>query len=1113
MRKTYRKNIRRTITASLSRFGAILAIVALGVGFLTGLLSSTPDMRYSGDVYFDGTALFDVRVLSTMGLTDDDVAALRKVEGVGDVMPADFADEMVVLPDDTTAAARFSGLPFLRSDTPYLNRVQLTAGRLPQTVRECVLVQTGVFAQNGLKIGDKIRLQAYDEDSTLRHDAFTVVGIVTSSGYFSIEKEATTIGNGAINVMAFVDEAAFTQDYYTNVYLSLPKAQALTGPSDAYDDCVDEAAARIEAIEDERSAARLAQVKQEAEDELADAQQELDDAEAEAEQKLADAEKKLTDGEKEIRENEQKLADAKTEIDNGRQALADGRSRLAAETAKARRQLQQAADQLEEARQALAAAEEALPAVQAGLAQQQAALPAAQAAVQAAAQETQAKRTALAAAQQELDEAGENATDEQRRAVQTLTAEVQAAEDAEAAAQQELQILQGNIAALQAKVAEMQQAIAYLPVQIAEGEAQLAQGKAQLQAQTQAAEAQFAAAEAELADGEAKYQDGMQKLADAKKELAQGRKDFTRESADARRELADAREEIDTARADIAALEKPEWIVQTRSDNTSYASFVNNIEKVDAVAKVFPLFFFLVAALVALTTMTRMVEEERLQIGAMKALGYGKFTIMAKYVLYALCAGLLGSALGIGVGFWLFPTVIWNAYTMMYTLPRLYCRVEWGYALGAAAAAVLCTLAATLNACWATLREKPAQLLLPKAPKAGKRILLERVTPVWRRMKFTHKVTARNLFRYKKRFWMTALGIAGCTALLLAGFGLHDSIHDIVYKQFGQINTYDILAAVKEPEDLQGEELQAVLHDTSLVANSMAAHQEAGHIRTEDGDFRMYLFVPEEEQRLPDFITLRHRLTGEKIPFDANGVVITEKISERTGIKAGDTVTLVNKDGKTGRFVVADVCETYIENYAYMTAETYREQFGTQPQMSVLLTRLAQNDKATRETVSTRLLTCDGVMGLNVIDDLKTSFSNMMGKVDIIVVVLVISAAALAFIVLYNLTNINITERTKEIATIKVLGFTDKEVSAYVYRENVMLSLIGTLLGLCFGAMLHRFVVLSIEMENIMFGRIISPWSYVYAAALTLLFSSLVNVVMHRKLRKISMVESMKAPE
>ncbi len=530
-----------------------------------------------------------------------------------------------------------------------------------------------------------------------------------------------------------------------------------------------------------------------------------------------------------------------------------------------------------------------------------------------------------------------------------------------------------------------------------------------------------------------------------------------------------------------------------------------------AIAVVFPVFFFLVAALVALTTLTRMVEEERGLIGTMKALGYSRGAIAWKYILYAGSATIAGCLFGLLIGMWLFPTVIWGAYGILYILPPLLTPFNPLYASIAAVAAVACTMLATAGACWGTLREAPARLMMPKAPKAGKRIFLERITFLWSRLSFTHKVTARNLIRYKKRFFMTVIGIAGCTALLVTGFGLRDSIGEITEKQFGELYQYNVSIGLKEADALSDEDLLAFLSDKTLVADYLPVAQESGEVAAGELSVDINLYVPQDTARLPDFLRLRNRKSGETVALTDETALLTEKAADKLGLAVGDTVTVTDADGREAAVPIGGIVENYVQGYLYMTPALYEQCFGETPDYTMLAAQLAEG--ASHDALSEPLLKTGLVSAVSFTEDIQKSFSDVVGSIDYIVMVLIICAGLLAFVVLYNLTNINITERQKEIATIKVLGFYDGEVAAYIYRETAILSLIGTAVGLVLGIFLHAFVVRTAEVEMVMFGRSIHALSYILAAVLTLFFSLLVNLVMNRKLRAVDMVESLKAGE
>ena len=473
----------------------------------------------------------------------------------------------------------------------------------------------------------------------------------------------------------------------------------------------------------------------------------------------------------------------------------------------------------------------------------------------------------------------------------------------------------------------------------------------------------------------------------------------------------------------------------------------------------------------------------------------------------------IGSFFGLVVGFQVFPRVIWGAYDIMYTLPAFSAPFRVPYALISSLAAVICTLLATVGACYSTLMECPARLMLPRAPKPGKRVFLEHIPFIWKHLSFTKKVTVRNLLRYKKRFFMTVIGIAGCTGLLLTGFGLRDSIQDIISKQYEDICQYNMTASLKDGKALQEPALRAVLDDTGKVESFLPVHQENGEVTVDDTTKDVTLFVPERTADLPQFIHLQNRKTGEALAFTEDQVVLTEKLAEQLGVRAGSSITIKNADGKAASATVSGVTENYLYSYAYMSPTLYTSLYGDIPEYATVLGILTDASSQARDTLSKTLLEIDDVSSVQFTTDLSSSFADVISNIDYIVIVLIISAGLLAFVVLYNLTNINITERQKEIATIKVLGFYNREVSAYVYRETLLLSLIGTAAGLVFGIFLHAFVVKTAEVDMVMFGRTIKWTSYIFAAVLTMLFSALVNLVMYRKLKAVDMVESMKAGE
>lgn len=577
-----------------------------------------------------------------------------------------------------------------------------------------------------------------------------------------------------------------------------------------------------------------------------------------------------------------------------------------------------------------------------------------------------------------------------------------------------------------------------------------------------------------------------------------------------------AQEEIDDARTEINKIERPAWYVLGRDTNPGFAGFGADADRIDAITTVFPIFFFLVAALVCLTTMARMVEEQRTQIGILKALGYSKGAIASKYLIYTGTATILGSAVGLAVGFLTFPSVIYQAYSIMYTLPSAILSFNVKYALISSLTAILSTMLATLWACYHELVSVPAELIRPKAPSPGRRVFLEKIPFLWKRLSFTMKVTARNLFRYKKRFFMTIIGIGGCTTLLLTGFGLRDSIMGIVSRQFGDIHTYDMIVGLSDASDsTQKTQLNDGL--TTFSKEALYAMLTSVDIAAQGEKMTAYLFVPENAEKLNNFVSFRKRVSNERVPFPQPGkVVLSEKMAIKLDIVIGDEITIKKGEFDKVNAIVGGITENYVYNYIYMSPQDYTAAFGRTPEYKQVVVNLPYADQVTEEgeqSISEEILKFDNVSSVTFTAKSRREFSDTMKSLNSVVILIIICASLLAFVVLYNLTNINITERIREIATIKVLGFFDQEVSAYVYRENIILTLIGTILGLIGGIFLHQFVVQTAEVDMVMFERSIKPLSYVWSTVFTFVFAGLVNFTMYFRLRKVSMVESLKSTE
>lgn len=1177
MKSAFNTETLRSITHSLGRFLAIAAIVALGTGFYAGLRMTAPDMKLAADEYFDGTSLMDIRVLSTLGLTDDDIAALRHVEGVEAVMPARETDVMASI-DGEQYATRVHSLPdaartsdtsdgvHARSDDPdYLNRPLLVRGSWPQKTGECVL-SANLVENDAIAVGDTLTITegVQDVDQTLVTRTYTVTGFVNAPYYAtSSSMGETTLGSGSIQQYMYVPESDFSADLpYTEAYLTVRGAANERASSDAYQRLVDEVADRIKALAPEREQARVDQLKSDAQKELDEKRADYEGERADAQSQLDDAKRQLDDAAATIDASEQELADGQAAYDSGASELASRRASAQAQLDDAERQIAEGQAQLDAQRPQLDDAAGQLQAARAQWQQGADALAAAWGDWQRQSDELDAGITraqagvADAAAGVDRIQKGIDALEEQIKQLDPdkdaqKIAELRAEQDALKAQQQDLRaqmalvqatlddlvnVQKPKLEAARAELQGKQDVLDSSKVELEQQQAAYEGGKAQFDASARKldqaradlassrsqADAQIAAAQQQLDDAAARLQDGRAQLEQGRADYDSGLAEYEQKKSDADAQLADAERRLDDAQKQIDDLERPEWLVMDRTANYGAASFEADADRVDSIAAVFPFIFFLVAALVALTTMTRMVEEERALIGTFKALGYRRTRIASKYLAYAAAASGIGSILGILALSQVLPAVIMKAYGIIYFVPELPLPlpVDPGFAGLAAGLGVGVTLFATWAAVAATLRERPAQLMLPRAPKAGKRIVLERIGPLWRHLSFSWKVTFRNLFRYKKRFVMTVIGIAGCTALLLTGLGLSNAINDIIDKQFGEITKYN--AVVTLADDLSSEEQRRIddlLDDGSLVtAHTLAMRQNMLAGGPDEQDKRMELVVPEDPASFDRFVALNTRVGHHPVKLDDDGLVLTEKLAAELGVRAGDAVTLTEQDaignatGTSYEATVTGIVENYVYHYAYMGPALYEQLMGKAPDYRTVLA-VTTSDPDLRVQFSNDLLAAGGVKTVAYNDETIDAYRDMMSSVNMIVVVLVTAAAALAFIVLYNLTNINITERMREIATLKVLGFTPREMNAYIFREIFLLAAIGCAVGLVLGVWMEGFVVVTAEVDQIMFGRAIHPTSFLLAFLLTMLFTVLVMLAMRGKLRRIDMVESLKSNE
>ncbi len=1040
-KKALRKDFYMEIRRSLGRFMSIFFIVAIGCSFFSGIRASEPDMRYSGDAYFDEKNMMDIEVISTLGLTDDDLQAIKDVDGVS-AAEGSYSVDVLCSEGDNQIAVHVMSL------MPTMNQVQLEEGRLPEAEDECA-VDVDYLNESSLEIGDEITFSSGGDDDitdTLKTDTFTITGTVSSPNYISFQRGSTTIGNGSLAAFIVVPEDSFSLDVYTEIYAQVDGAKEMTAFTDAYDDRVQEAMDAIGAIQAEREQIRYDEIVDEANEALEDARQQVSDAETELEDGKAQAEAELADA-------RQQLDDAQEEVDSGWQEIESSR------------------EQLESSRQQLVDS---------------------QAEVDQGQEELNANIDAL---NQQIDEL--NAAKEEYNSL----AASGATDD----------VTMATLNAMYEEIQKGEAAIAQAQDQIDSAKAELESGQEQINSGWD----QITAGEQELADAEAKLEEAEAEIADGWEEYYEGEAEAEAEIADGEQKIADAKEELADAENEINDIEMPEWYIYDRSNLPDYTGYGENADRMRAIGEVFPAIFFLVAALISLTTMTRMVEEQRTQIGTLKALGYERHSIAGKYLGYALLATVSGSVVGILFGEKVFPYIIINAYGIMYQhMNDIVIPYNLEYGLGAAAAALASTLLATVFSCYKELREQAAELMRPPTPKQGQRVMLERVKFIWKRLNFSWKASIRNLVRYKKRLFMTIFGIGGCMALMLVGFGLKDSIFAIVDIQYGEIQLYD--GNIILSDDATEEEKSNII--TTLEKDSKMAGSTEGilsQITVGNGEewHDVYLDVPKNVEEFSEFVVLQDRVTNEKYELDDSGAILTEKMATELDVEPGDTVTIRDENRGDLEVEISAVCENYMSHYLYMTPAYYEKVFGEQPDYNSIFYKTADRITEEAERIGEEALTLPGALSVSYTTDLREQVDNMLGALDEVIVVLIISAGMLAFVVLYNLNNINITERQRELATLKVLGFYNGEVAMYVYRENIVLTVLGAVFGIVLGKFLHGFIIVTVEIESVMFGRNIDLSSFIYGFLLTILFSLLVNGAMYFKLKKINMVESLKSVE
>ena len=1163
MKSMMNKSTLREIKQSMGRYLAILAIVALGVGFFAGLKATTPAMLKTAENYWDKTQLYDLRLICTLGFGDAEIAEIAKREDVRAVQGAYSFDIICQNTSDGNAQVMKA-----HSITEGVNELELVAGRLPKADNECV-VDVGMFSYK--YVGKKIKFSDSNAEEDLEnfvYNEYKIVGIVKSPIYSQFERGNTALGDGTVSGFFYLLPEGFDAGAYTEAYVKLNKDFPLY--SEEYNDYMETKTSEWKAYMEELGELRYQNVILEYHSELTKARKELAQGKEDGLKELAEAKTKLEDAALEIEDGKKQLEDAKTEIAEGLQTLAEEEKKLedgAREIAGNEKLLMDKEKEAEDGMVTWQEGKDSLDAALAEIKKNEDALEVSEAQLKAGESELAAKEAELISGEEQLamleetlpvllekikeykatlDElegleqsgllpedmqqmltdtrnalaalevAFENSQAEietNRAALEDGKKQIQAAKNQLAAGRAQLEAGKQQIADAKKQIADRNTELdnAWTAMmdgkkQIRDGKLELTKGRNEIEAGREAledarkeleeAQAEIADAEAELAEGEKEYLDGLEEYED-------GLAEFEAEIADAEAQIAEATE-------DYAALERPEQYVLDRNTNVGYVCFESDSNIVNRISDVFPIFFFLVAALVCMTTMNRMIEEQRTQIGTLKALGYSRGTIMGKYIFYSGSAALTGCVGGFAIGILLFPYIIWICYGMMYEMGQFYFVFDWKMAVFSLGMALVCSVGVTWYSCRKELSEAAAQLMRPKTPQAGKRILLERIPFIWKRLKFLQKVSVRNVFRYKKRFLMMVLGISGCTALIVAGFGINDSVSNVVTHQYEEITIYDMSVTLTDGYTEEfGEILDRTFKDRATSYNVVL--EENVDLQLEKGTKSISLVVPMQTENIQDYIDL-HTLDGERLPYPEKGeVIISHRLNLDYGYEVGDEIEIQDSDFRPIKVTVSGIMQNFVGSYVYIHPDTYSEQMGQEAEYKTLYVNLVDSPFVDSHETAAAVMKLDEVAAVSLNTDTMERFDTMMASIDYIVVLVILCAAALAFIVIYNLTNINITERIREIATIKVLGFYKNETAAYVFRENILLTAVGSVVGLFLGKLLHWFIMQVLRVELVTFDVRINGISYVYSILLTFLFAMCVNFMLSGKLEKISMTESLKS--
>lgn len=1130
----YKKSITREILSSKARFISILAIIFLGVAFYAGIKSSGPDLKESINEFFSEQNLMDSKIVSSIGLNDNDLKLLENNDKILDYYATHSVDVNLT---NTNNVVRF--MEYDSSDSTNMNKPIVTEGRLPENSGEIALDENSLKENKNLKIGDDYTIESdVDLDEYFNKKTFKIVGFVQSPMYIeNISRGTTTVGKGSIDYFAILNSSDISMDVYTEIYVRFKNVEDIGSYSDEYKEKMEENNKYLEGLYSNRVIERIEEIKLEAQKELDKAYKEIEDGE----KKLEDAQKEIDDGKIQLSDGKNQYEEAiekyNQEIKNGELKLIEGE-----------KQLVDGQNELEKQKEQFLSGEIKLQSAKVELDN------AKQEFLNQGIDPTKSTQeydkqidslniliTTYDSLSKDIKETTSNLKEgdkipnekiqywkgiisnpslglnglsdlvnglEQNPENISLALNIsKAVEDANKTLSEnksKLEILVSGIIKYQQGVTAYEEQVNIFnegKIKLEEAEKQLDNGKEEIIKGKADLEEGKKQGQLELDKAKKELEDSEQKLLDGEKEIKENRE-----------KLIDGRKEIDKEKEKLNDLDDSKYYFFDREDNPGYSTYKGSIDSLDKIASVFPVFFFLVAALICLTTMTRMVEENRVEIGTLKALGYRDLEIARKFIVYAALASIVGSVLGIVIGSSALPYIIKQAYSSSFTLPDVNIYFYPSYVIQSLVASIVCTVGAALIVLKGELLENPSNLMRTKAPKLGKKILLERITPLWERLNFNQKVTFRNLFRYKQRMLMTILGISGCMAMLVAGLALEKSTSSVMDIQFGKLIKYDAMVVFNDKNiEKENDEYNESLKNLKGYESSLNIYQDSVTFSKEGiSKQTATMYIPENTDDLNDYILLNDRESGTQYKLSNNGVIINEKLAKILNASVGDNIIVTDSDNNDHEVIVDNIVENYAGHYIYLSPSYYKEIFNNDPIYNAQLLKL-NSDREDDNKVSTTLMDNDKVINVTLASKMRSLSES--ADLGLVMIVIIVASGSLAFVVLYNLININVSERIREISTIKVLGFYDSEVAMYIFRENIILTILGILVGSFLGKILYVFLVSTAEMDNMMMIPTVDMIGYIISGLITMFFAILVMIMMHLKLKKVNMVDALKSIE